>query len=237
MLLGVAKYVTLMLFSVEVGYTVMGKGIGVLCALIKTVESVLLEGMIAKPRLLKLGTPHGRNKEDLMNYADIKNVDVTNGPGVRISLFVSGCPHHCPGCFNPETWAYDYGEPFTEREVGKIIEMLDAPYIQGLSLLGGEPLAPKNQAAVLDLVKQVKEKLPGKDIWCYTGYLFEDLLDGRVGEHSQELLSYMDVLVDGCFQEELKDIRLRFRGSSNQRIIDVPKSLMEERVVVNSMYF
>lgn len=172
-----------------------------------------------------------------MNYADIKNVDVTNGPGVRISLFVSGCPHHCPGCFNPETWAYDYGEPFTEREVGKIIEMFDAPYIQGLSLLGGEPLAPKNQAAVLDLVKQVKEKLPGKDIWCYTGYLFEDLLDGRVGEHSQELLSYMDVLVDGQFQKELKDIRLRFRGSSNQRIIDVPKSLMEERVVVNSMYF
>ena len=172
-----------------------------------------------------------------MNYADIKNVDVTNGPGVRISLFVSGCPHHCPGCFNPETWSYDYGEPFAEQEVEKLIEMLDAPYIQGLSLLGGEPLAPKNQAAVLDLVKQVKEKLPGKDIWCYTGYLFEDLLDGRVGEHSQELLSYMDVLVDGQFQKELKDIRLRFRGSSNQRIIDVPKSLMEERVVVNSMYF
>ena len=172
-----------------------------------------------------------------MNYADIKNVDVTNGPGVRISLFVSGCPHHCPGCFNPETWSYDYGEPFAEQEVEKIIGMLDAPYIQGLSLLGGEPLAPKNQATVLDLVKQVKEKLPGKDIWCYTGYLFEDLLDGRVGEHSQELLSYMDVLVDGQFQKELKDIRLRFRGSSNQRIIDVPKSLMEERVVVNSMYF
>ena len=172
-----------------------------------------------------------------MNYADIKNADVTNGPGVRISLFVSGCPHHCPGCFNPETWSYDYGEPFTEQEVEKIIGMLDAPYIQGLSLLGGEPLAPKNQAAVLDLSKQVKGKLPGKDIWCYTGYLFEDLLDGRVGEHSQELLSYMDVLVDGQFQKELKDIRLRFRGSSNQRIIDVPKSLMEERVVVNSMYF
>lgn len=171
-----------------------------------------------------------------MNYADIKNVDVTNGPGVRISLFVSGCPHHCPGCFNPETWSYDYGEPFAEQEVEKIIGMLDAPYIQGLSLLGGEPLAPKNQATVLDLVKQVKEKLPGKDIWCYTGYLFEDLLDGRVGEHSQELLSYMDVLVDGQFQKELKDIRLRFRGSSNQRIIDVPKSLMEGQVVVNPMY-
>lgn len=171
-----------------------------------------------------------------MNYADIKNADVTNGPGVRISLFVSGCPHHCPGCFNPETWSYDYGEPFTEQEVEKIIGMLDAPYIQGLSLLGGEPLAPKNQAAVLDLAKQVKGKLPGKDIWCYTGYLYEDLLDGRVGEHSQELLSYMDVLVDGRFREELKDIRLRFRGSSNQRIIDVPKSLMEGRVVVNPMY-
>ena len=171
-----------------------------------------------------------------MNYADIKNVDVTNGPGDRISLIVSGCPHHCPGCFNPETWSYDYGEPFAEQEVEKIIGMLDAPYIQGLSLLGGEPLAPKNQATVLDLVKQVKEKLPGKDIWCYSGYLYEDLLDGRVGEHSQELLSYMDVLVDGCFQEELKDIRLRFRGSSNQRIIDVPKSLMEGQVVVNPMY-
>ena len=171
-----------------------------------------------------------------MNYADIKNVDVTNGPGVRISLFVSGCPHHCPGCFNPETWSYDYGEPFAEQEVEKIIGMLDAPYIQGLSLLGGEPLAPKNQATVLDLVKQVKEKLPGKDIWCYSGYLYEDLLDGRVGEHSQELLSYMDVLVDGQFQKELKDIRLRFRGSSNQRIIDVPKSLMEGQVVVNPMY-
>lgn len=172
-----------------------------------------------------------------MNYADIKNADVTNGPGVRISLFVSGCPHHCPGCFNPETWSYDYGEPFAEQEVEKIIGMLDAPYIQGLSLLGGEPLAPKNQAAVLDLSKQVKGKLPGKDIWCYTGYLYEDLLDGRVGEHSQELLSYMDVLVDGRFREEFKDIRLRFRGSSNQRIIDVPKSLMEGRVIVNPMYF
>lgn len=171
-----------------------------------------------------------------MNYADIKNADVTNGPGVRISLFVSGCPHHCPGCFNPETWSYDYGEPFTEQEVEKIIGMLDAPYIQGLSLLGGEPLAPKNQAAVLDLAKQVKGKLLGKDIWCYTGYLYEDLLDGRVGEHSQELLSYMDVLVDGRFREEFKDIRLRFRGSSNQRIIDVPESLMEGRVVVNPMY-
>ena len=160
-----------------------------------------------------------------MNYADIKKVDVANGPGVRVSLFVSGCTHHCEGCFNPETWDFSFGTPFGEAEVGTILELLGHEYITGLSLLGGEPFEPENQEAVLALVRRVREEYPEKDIWCYSGYLFEELAAGRVGYYSRQLLETLDVLVDGPFVLEKKDLGLRFRGSGNQRIIDVPASL------------
>lgn len=167
-----------------------------------------------------------------MNYAEIKNVDISNGPGVRVSLFVSGCPHHCPGCFNPETWDFGFGAPFTSDETRMLMSMLDQPYIHGLSLLGGEPLAPENQIAVLGIVLEAKEiRVPQKDIWCYTGYQFEDLLTGRVGKYAPKILQYLDVLVDGRFEEDKKDIRLRFRGSGNQRIIDVPRSIAAGKAI------
>ena len=167
-----------------------------------------------------------------MNYADIKRVDVANGPGVRVSLFVSGCTHHCKECFNPETWDFDFGKPFGEEQIREILSLLDKPHIKGLSLLGGEPFEPRNQEAVLELVHRVREQLPGKDIWCYSGYLFEPLAEGQVGEHSRELLEQLDVLVDGPFVLEKKDLGLRFRGSSNQRIIDVSASLQSDGVVL-----
>ena len=159
-----------------------------------------------------------------MNYADIRPIDVANGPGIRVSLFVSGCTHACPGCFNPEAWDFGYGQPFTKDEEDAILTHLAKPYVKGLSLLGGEPFHPSNQAAVLALVKRVREAYPGKDIWCYTGYLYEDLLSGKVGEHSRELLEQLDVLVDGPFVLEQKELSLRFRGSANQRLIDVHAS-------------
>lgn len=171
-----------------------------------------------------------------MNFADIKDADVTNGPGVRVSLFVSGCPHHCPGCFNPETWDYNYGTPFTKDEAKQIMTMMDRPYIQGLSLLGGEPLAPRNQRIVLRILTEVKQQLSEKDVWCYTGYQFEDLISGKVGEYAPLILPYLDVLVDGRFEEDKKDIRLRFRGSRNQRVIDVRKSIAAGRVVLMEGY-
>ena len=160
-----------------------------------------------------------------MNYADIRPIDVANGPGVRVSLFVSGCTHHCEGCFNPETWDFHYGKPFGPEQEEEILSALSRPYIHGLSLLGGEPMEPENQEAVLRLVRRVRERFPDKDIWCYSGYLFESLRDSQVGEYSQELLKELDVLVDGPFVLEKKDLSLRFRGSSNQRLIDVPASL------------
>lgn len=160
-----------------------------------------------------------------MNYADIRPIDVANGPGIRVSLFVSGCTHHCKECFNPETWDFAYGKPFGEEEIQAILGHLSKSYIRGLSLLGGEPFEPQNQAAVLELVERVREAYPEKDVWCYTGYLLEVLAAGKVGEHSRELLERLDVLVDGPFVLEQKDLSLRFRGSANQRILDVPASL------------
>ena len=160
-----------------------------------------------------------------MNYADIKKVDVANGPGVRVSLFVSGCTHRCEGCFNPETWDFSFGAPFGREQEEEILALLDRSYIRGLSLLGGEPFEPQNQPAVLNLVKRVRERLPQKDVWCYTGCLFEDLAAGKAGVRGRQLLEKLDVLVDGPFVLERKDLGLRFRGSSNQRIIDVPASL------------
>lgn len=160
-----------------------------------------------------------------MNYADIKRVDVANGPGVRVSLFVSGCTHRCPGCFNPETWDFQFGAPFGEEQIQEILGYLRPNHIKGLSLLGGEPFEPENQLAVLELVRRVRAELPQKDIWCYSGYLFEALAEGKIGTHSRPLLEQIDVLVDGPFVLERKNLGLRFRGSDNQRIIQVQNSL------------
>lgn len=166
-----------------------------------------------------------------MNYATIKNCDIANGPGVRVSLFVSGCTHHCPGCFNQVAWDFDYGQPFTQETIDAILKMLRPSYVRGLTLLGGEPFEPQNQAGVVELLRQVKRELPGKTVWAYSGYLFDrDILSGRLGD-TQEYLSYVDVLVDGPFIEEKKNLSLRFRGSENQRIIDVPASLAAGTVI------
>lgn len=169
-----------------------------------------------------------------MNYANIKDFDIANGPGVRISLFVSGCTHHCKGCFNREAWDFDYGQPFTQETVDEIIQMMKPAYIKGLTLLGGEPFEPQNQGPIVELLRRVKKEYPQKSIWAFSGYLFDkDILSGRLGdwEITKEYLSYLDVLVDGPFVEEKKDLMLRFRGSANQRLIDVPKSLASGCVV------
>ena len=170
-----------------------------------------------------------------MNYATIKNCDIANGPGVRVSLFVSGCSHRCPGCFNREAWDYDYGQPFTRQTIDQILSMLKPDYVKGLTLLGGEPFDPKNQAAVVELLRQVKANYPEKSIWAFSGYLFDrDILSGKLGdwEITKEYLSYLDVLVDGPFVEAKKNLSLRFRGSENQRLIDVPASLAAGEVIL-----
>ncbi|MBQ9169040.1 MAG: anaerobic ribonucleoside-triphosphate reductase activating protein [Oscillospiraceae bacterium] len=170
-----------------------------------------------------------------MNYATIKNCDIANGPGVRVSLFVSGCTHRCRGCFNEVAWDFHYGEPFTQETIDLIISMLQPAYIRGLTLLGGEPFEPQNQGPIVQLLRQVKEKCPNKSIWAFSGYLFDrDILSGRLGdwETTREYLSYLDVLVDGPFVEEKKNLSLRFRGSENQRLIDVPASLAKGQIVL-----
>lgn len=170
-----------------------------------------------------------------MNYAVIKKNDIANGPGVRISLFVSGCRHHCKNCFNQEAWDFAYGAPFTEETIEEILSALAPDYVAGLSLLGGEPFEPENQGGLLKLVRLVRQRFPKKTIWCYTGFSLEkDLLPGRVGAPgvARELLSCLDVLVDGKFVESLKDPGLLFRGSSNQNIIDVPQSLEAGHMVL-----
>lgn len=174
-----------------------------------------------------------------MNYADIKEVDVANGPGVRVSVFVSGCNHHCKGCFNPCAWDFDYGNKFTEEDEQKIIKYMNHDYIKGLSLLGGEPLEPRNQEGLLPLVKSVKEKFPDKNIWCYTGFDFEkDVMGIMVKDNktTRELLKYIDVIVDGKFEEDKKDLKLQFRGSSNQRIIDVTETIKIGKIVEERQY-
>lgn len=162
-----------------------------------------------------------------MNYAVIKKFDIANGPGVRVSLFVSGCRHYCKNCFNKEAWDFSYGKPFTEKTTKEIIEALRPEHIGGFSLLGGEPFEPENQPVLAELLSKIKTELPNKDIWCYTGFVFEDILSGKVGnpETAKKMLQNIDVLVDGRFVEELKSLDLVFRGSSNQRIIDVKKSI------------
>ena len=170
-----------------------------------------------------------------MNYATIKNCDIANGPGVRVSLFVSGCTHRCPGCFNEIAWDFDYGEPFTQQTIDSILAMLAPDYVAGLTLLGGEPFEPQNQPALVELLRQVRANYPKKSIWALSGYLFDrDILSGRLGDYeiTRELLSYLDVLVDGPFVESKKNLMLRFRGSENQRLIDVPASLSKGEVVL-----
>ena len=170
-----------------------------------------------------------------MNYATIKPWDIANGPGVRVSLFVSGCTHHCKDCFNPEAWDFDYGEPFTEAVMDHILDLLRPDYIRGITYLGGEPFDPHNQPGLLALTQKIRAAYPEKSIWSFTGYLFDrDILTRKLGpwEVTQELLSYLDVLVDGPFIASLKNLNLRFRGSSNQRLIDVPASLKTGAVVL-----
>ena len=168
-----------------------------------------------------------------MNYAEIKTCDIANGEGVRVSLFVSGCTHHCKNCFNKETWSFDYGKPFTGETEDYIIKELKPGYIDGLTLLGGEPFEPQNQRALLPFLRRVRGLYPNKNIWCYTGYLFDKELlnESRARcEATDEMLSLIDVLVDGEFVQELYSITLQFKGSSNQRIIDVKKSLNSKTV-------
>ena len=170
-----------------------------------------------------------------MNYGAIKKYDIANGEGVRVSLFVSGCSHHCTNCFNQEAWDFAFGRPFTGETQQEILAALSPEYINGLTLLGGEPFEPENQRVLAGLLRQVKEKYPQKDIWCYTGYLLdrELLQESRARcEVTDEMLGMIDVLVDGRFVEELKDISLAFKGSSNQRIIDVRRSLCSGPVVI-----
>ena len=191
-----------------------------------------------------------------MNYATIKNCDIANGPGVRVSLFVSGCTHHCKGCFNQEAWDFHFGKPFTQETIDRILAMLAPGYIRGLTLLGGEPFEPENQGPIVELLRQVKATYPEKSVWAFSGYLFDrDILPGKLDktvwcftgydyekdvigrmvsewEETKEFLSYLDVLVDGPFVEAKKDLALRFRGSSNQRLIDVPKTLKEGKIVL-----
>lgn len=170
-----------------------------------------------------------------MNYASIKRMDVANGPGVRMSVFVSGCRHYCKNCFNQEAWDFEYGEPFTENEIEEIVDYVSGDYIAGLTLLGGEPLEPENQKGLLPLLRRMREICPKKSVWCYTGYDFERDVLGRMMsevEEMREFLSYIDVLVDGEYVEELHKPSLRFKGSSNQRIIMVQESLREKEVVL-----
>ena len=170
-----------------------------------------------------------------MNYCSIKKCDIANGYGVRVSLFVSGCTHHCKGCFQPETWDFAYGEPFTEETEKELLAALAPEYIHGITLLGGEPFEPDNQRALIGFIRKVKEAYPSKNIWCYTGYLLDEelLKPSRARcEVTDEMLSYIDVLVDGEFQLEKKNISLQFCGSENQRLIDLKPTLASGEIVL-----
>jgi anaerobic ribonucleoside-triphosphate reductase activating protein len=162
-----------------------------------------------------------------VNIAAIKHVDIADGPGVRVSLFVAGCTHHCKGCFQPETWDFDFGTPYTPETEQQILDWLRPAYIRGLTLLGGEPFEPVNQRGLVTLLERVRRELPEKDIWCYSGYTFEELTGASRArcEVTDRMLSLIDVLVDGEFVLEQRNLMLRFRGSENQRLLDVPKSL------------
>lgn len=170
-----------------------------------------------------------------MNYGEIKKNDIANGNGVRVSLFVSGCRNHCRGCFQPETWNFDYGRHYTKETEQEILNALRPLHISGLTLLGGDPFEPENQRELLPLLRRIRAELPGKSIWAFTGYILDqDLLEGgrKHTEVTDEMLSLIDVLIDGPFIEEQKDITLQFRGSANQRLIDLPASLKEQEVIL-----
>lgn len=168
-----------------------------------------------------------------MHYGEIKNCDIANGEGVRVTLFVSGCTNHCPDCFQPQTWDFRYGQPFTAETEEALLEALDRPYISGLTLLGGEPFEPDNQRALLPFLHRLRQQLPDKTVWAFSGYTWEELTGQSRArcEATGALLSLVDVLVDGEFVEALRDISLRFRGSSNQRLLDVPASLAAGRPI------
>lgn len=170
-----------------------------------------------------------------MNYCNIKDCDIADGPGVRVTLFVSGCTNHCEGCFQPETWSFNYGDEFTKEVEDRLLKLLEPHYITGLTLLGGDPFEPSNQTALLPFVRRVRSTFPEKSIWAYSGFTYEELK--RDGSHprcgaTDELLGLLDVLVDGRFVEAKKDLRLRFRGSSNQRIIDIKKTIESDEIVL-----
>lgn len=168
-----------------------------------------------------------------MNYSAIKNYDIANGLGVRVTLFVSGCTHHCEGCFNEETWSFSSGKPFTKETEDEIIKLLSPDYIKGLTLLGGEPMEKVNQAALYPFVKRVKEAYPDKNIWCYSGYTLDEITKGCAHtDVTDALLGFIDVLVDGEFKKELYSIALKFRGSSNQRVIDLKETLKQGKTVL-----
>lgn len=163
-----------------------------------------------------------------MYYGELKKCDIANGIGVRVTLFVSGCTNHCEDCFQPQTWAFDYGKPFTDETKAEIFAELDKPFVNGLTVLGGEPFEPRNQRELLPLLREVRERYPGKTIWCFTGFRLDDelLKDGSYPrcEVTDDMLACIDILVDGRFVKELKDISLQFRGSRNQRVIDLNRT-------------
>jgi anaerobic ribonucleoside-triphosphate reductase activating protein len=170
-----------------------------------------------------------------MNYATIKYNDISNGPGIRTSLFVSGCTHHCKGCFNSIAWDFDYGEPFTRETEDSLLEMLAVPYIRGLTVLGGEPFEPSNQRALLPFLRRVRGVYPAKDIWAFSGFMLEELqTEGHRArcEATDEMLSLIDVLVDGRYVHALRNLSLKFRGSSNQRLIDMRATRERGEVVL-----
>ncbi len=170
-----------------------------------------------------------------MYYGEIKNCDIANGIGVRVTLFVSGCTNRCKGCFQPETWDFSYGKPYTKETEDSLIELLRPSYITGITLLGGEPFEPSNQRELVKLLRRVKSELPSKTVWAFTGFTLESLLEREPHprcEVTDEMLSMIDVLVDGKFEEDKKDISLRFRGSSNQRIIDMNATRKADGIIL-----
>lgn len=170
-----------------------------------------------------------------MHYGEIKNCDIANGVGVRVTLFVSGCKNCCKNCFQPQTWDFEYGQPFTQDTEKYILNLLKPPYISGLTVLGGEPFEPPNQSAILPFLKKVKAVYPNKSIWMFTGFTYEELMSDQCRAHcreTSEILKIIDVLIDGRYDEKLRNISLKFRGSSNQRIIDVQKTLKNRTIVL-----
>lgn len=167
-----------------------------------------------------------------MKYANIKKHDIANGPGIRVSLFVSGCNHHCKGCFNSEAWDFNYGNDFTKETIKEIINSLSKDYINGLTILGGEPMELVNQPSVLELIKEIKKELPNKSIWLYSGFTYEEI-NKMTNKEAKEIINNIDVLVDGKFVIDLYDPALFFRGSSNQRVIDIKESLKKKKVILH----